>query len=132
MNKERIEELKKLAYIQAKKKDNKRGFTNKVNNLIDSVEELSFEVYKNKVLELFTDLEVEFKERLEVTCFLTAFVNARLETTQAKATKKWTENNREHSNYLKNRSTAKSFVMNKATTEDLKTLKELIDNKLEE
>lgn len=46
---------------------------------------------------------------------------------QKKANKKWVENNREHSNYLKNRSACKSFIRNKATLEDLQDLQELIN-----
>jgi hypothetical protein len=38
----------------------------------------------------------------------------------------WEEKNREHSSYLKSRSSARSFIKNKATLEDLEELKELI------
>lgn len=49
---------------------------------------------------------------------------------QLKANKKWSEENREHSNYLKNRSACKSFIRNKATKEDLKAIQELINERL--
>lgn len=45
---------------------------------------------------------------------------------QIKANKKWQENNREHSNYLRSRSSARSFIKNKATLEDLEELEKLI------
>lgn len=46
---------------------------------------------------------------------------------QELANKKWREKNREHSNYLKSRSSARSFIKNKATAEDLVELKALIE-----
>ncbi|HBM4503118.1 TPA: hypothetical protein LWN92_002257 [Listeria innocua] len=45
---------------------------------------------------------------------------------QLKANKSWQENNKEHANYLKSRSAARSFIKNKATLEDLKELEKLI------
>ena len=42
------------------------------------------------------------------------------------ADKKWAEKNKEHKSYLKYRSTARSFIKNKATMEDLEELKKLI------
>ena len=45
---------------------------------------------------------------------------------QKKATKKWVENNREHSNYLKYRSCAKTFINNRATLEDLEEISKMI------
>ena len=45
---------------------------------------------------------------------------------QKKATKKWAEKNREHSNYLKYRSCAKTFINNRATLEDLEDLTKII------
>ncbi|WP_270744883.1 hypothetical protein [Lactococcus petauri] len=42
------------------------------------------------------------------------------------ADKKWAEKNKEHKSYLKYRSTARSFIKNKATMEDLEELKQLI------
>lgn len=50
---------------------------------------------------------------------------------QAKATKKWNENNREHRNYLSKRSSARSFIRNHATMDDLNELEELIKEKKE-
>ncbi|MGL5244525.1 MAG: hypothetical protein ACRC7R_05010 [Sarcina sp.] len=40
--------------------------------------------------------------------------------------KKWAENNRELSNYLKNRSAARSFIRKKASLEDIIELRELM------
>ena len=45
---------------------------------------------------------------------------------QKKATKKLAEKNREHSNYLKYRSCAKTFINNRATLEDLEELTKII------
>ena len=45
---------------------------------------------------------------------------------QKKATKKWAEKNREHSNYLKYRSCANTFINNSATLEDLEDLTKII------
>lgn len=42
------------------------------------------------------------------------------------ADKKWIENNREHASYLRSRSSARSFIRNKATLEDLEKLEDLI------
>ncbi|AYE35716.1 hypothetical protein [Clostridium septicum] len=48
---------------------------------------------------------------------------------QTEANKRWQEKNKEHSNYLKDRSKARSFIRNKATEEDLKELDELISER---
>lgn len=48
---------------------------------------------------------------------------------QKKASKKWNEKNREHRSYLTSRSSARSFIRNKATLDDLKELEELINNR---
>ena len=50
---------------------------------------------------------------------------------QTKATKKWNKNNREHRNYLSKRSSARSFIRNHATVDDLNELEELIKEKKE-
>ena len=50
---------------------------------------------------------------------------------QTKATKKWNEQNREHRNYLSKRSSARSFIRNHATVDDLNELEELIKEKKE-
>lgn len=42
------------------------------------------------------------------------------------ADKKWIENNREHASYLRSRSSAKSFIRNKATLKDIEELENLI------
>lgn len=51
---------------------------------------------------------------------------------QKKATKKWEQENREHSNYLKNRSACKSFIKNRATIEDIQELEELLNIRKQE
>lgn len=45
---------------------------------------------------------------------------------QLKANNKWNEKNRKHKTYLSKKSTAKSFVRNNATAEDLEELEQLI------
>lgn len=47
------------------------------------------------------------------------------------ADKKWKEKNKEHRNYLSSRGTARSFIRNKATMEDLEELKNLIKEREE-
>lgn len=45
---------------------------------------------------------------------------------QTEANKRWQEKNREKAKYLRNRSTARSFIKSQATREDIEELKELI------
>ena len=45
---------------------------------------------------------------------------------QQKANEKWNEKNKERRTYLSARSSARSFIRNKATMEDLEELKQLI------
>ena len=47
---------------------------------------------------------------------------------QTEYNKKWIEKNKEHKNYLSSRSSARSFIRNKATKDDLDELNELIQN----
>lgn len=49
---------------------------------------------------------------------------------QTEANKRWQQKNKEYSNYLKDRSKARSFIKNKATREDLKELLDLIMDKI--
>lgn len=51
---------------------------------------------------------------------------------QTEANKRWQQQNKEYSNYLKARSTARGFIKNKANDEDLKELEELIQNRRKE
>lgn len=46
--------------------------------------------------------------------------------TQTEANKRWQEKNREHARYLRNRSTARSFLKNQATLEDIQEMEQLI------
>lgn len=48
---------------------------------------------------------------------------------QTEANKKWQEKNRERARYLRNRSTARSFIRKQATEEDLQELEKLIEEK---
>lgn len=50
---------------------------------------------------------------------------------QTIANQKWENKNKEYASYLKSRSSAKSFIRNKATLEDLKELKILIEEREE-
>ena len=45
---------------------------------------------------------------------------------QKNANKKWAEENREHSNYLKNKSACKTFIRKRATLEDLEEISKLL------
>ncbi len=45
---------------------------------------------------------------------------------QTIANKKWQDQNKEHSNYLKSRSACRSFIRNRATAEDLIELEVMI------
>lgn len=51
-------------------------------------------------------------------------------TARQRANKKWNERNREHRNYMTKRSTARGFIRNHATKEDLLELQELIEENL--
>lgn len=57
---------------------------------------------------------------------------AELSESRVKANKKWDEKNRERTSYLRSRSSAKSFIKNKATREDIDMLKEVMKKRLEE
>jgi len=57
---------------------------------------------------------------------------AELSESRVKANKKWDEKNRERTSYLRSRSSAKSFIKNKATKEDIDMLKEVMKKRLEE
>lgn len=48
---------------------------------------------------------------------------------QTEANKRWQEKNREKARYLRNRSTARSFVRNQATEEDLAELLQLMQER---
>lgn len=49
-----------------------------------------------------------------------------------KANAKWASQNRERRNYLTKRSSARGFIRNNATQEDLLELRDMIDEKLSE
>lgn len=51
---------------------------------------------------------------------------------QKRADDKWRKENKEHATYLRSRSSARSFIRNKATIEDLDELEELIVNRKKE
>lgn len=51
------------------------------------------------------------------------------ENKQTEANKKWQEKNREKARYLRDRSTARSFIRNRATEEDLEELIQLIEER---
>lgn len=51
---------------------------------------------------------------------------------QTEANKKWQEKNREHTRYLRNRSTARNFIKKQATDEDIQELEILIINRKKE
>lgn len=51
---------------------------------------------------------------------------------QTEANKKWQAQNKEYSNYLKARSTARGFIKNRATMEDLAEILKLVDERRQE
>lgn len=51
---------------------------------------------------------------------------------QTEANKRWQEQNKEKAKYLSNRSRARSFIKNQATSEDLEELEKLIAARKEE
>jgi hypothetical protein len=51
---------------------------------------------------------------------------------QIKAQKNWESKNREKSNYLKYKSSTKTFIRNKATKEDIQEIIELANKRLQE
>ena len=59
-------------------------------------------------------------------------MNNKYTESQKQADRRWIENNKEHASYLRSRSSARSFIRNKATPEDLEELEKLIINKRRE
>lgn len=51
------------------------------------------------------------------------------EYNQTEYNKTWQEKNRERARYLRNRSTARSFIKKQATKEDIEELKQLIKDR---
>ncbi|WP_119327526.1 hypothetical protein [Companilactobacillus musae] len=54
----------------------------------------------------------------------------KLTEARIKANKKWDEKNKERTSYLRSRSSAKSFIKNKATKEDIDMLKDVMKDRL--
>lgn len=50
---------------------------------------------------------------------------------QSIANKKWEDKNKEYSNYLKARTSARSFINKKATLDDIKELRKLLEQREE-
>lgn len=123
---ERNELLRKKGKEYFKKVEKITGAINKIKYFIDGIEYRELEEIQD-YLDNFTDTEVKFKTTIEADIFLMAFVEERVRKSKLKANKKWTDENREHANYLKSRSAARSFLRNKATKEDLEEFKELIE-----
>lgn len=53
-------------------------------------------------------------------------------TNGTEANKKWQQQNKEYSNYLKARSTSRGFIKSRATKEDLDELEQLINTRRQE
>jgi hypothetical protein len=51
---------------------------------------------------------------------------------QRKANKKWDEKNKERKSYINKRSTAKSFILNLATQEDLENIEKYVEQRKDE
>ncbi|HJF87744.1 MAG TPA: hypothetical protein K8V88_09950 [Companilactobacillus farciminis] len=56
----------------------------------------------------------------------------KLSEARKKANKKWDDKNKARKRYITKRSTAKSFILNLATKEDLKQIKEYIQQREKE
>lgn len=56
----------------------------------------------------------------------------KISTKATEYSKTWQNKNKEHANYLKDRSKARSFIKNKATKEDLQEFKGLISTREKE
>lgn len=56
----------------------------------------------------------------------------KLSEARIKANRKWDEKNKERTSYLRSRSSAKSFIKNKATKEDIEMLKDVMKKRLGE
>lgn len=50
---------------------------------------------------------------------------------QAKASREWEKKNKERANYLRYRSTAKSFILKHATSEDIQAMEQYINQRKE-
>lgn len=57
--------------------------------------------------------------------------NRKTSEAQRKADKRWREKNRDHANYLRNRTSARCFIRNRATLEDIEELKLLMEEREE-
>lgn len=53
----------------------------------------------------------------------------KLSEARLRANKKWDENNKERKKYIVKRSTAKGFIRDYATLEDIETLRELLNQR---
>ena len=126
---ERNEFIKEKAVIYYNQISKITGAVNKIKYFIDTIEHREIEEIQ-QFLDTFAKTNVKFKTMNESTLFLIEFTNQRIKKENQKATKKWAANNREQSNYLKNRSAARSFIKNKAQKEDLLELKNLIEERL--
>lgn len=54
---------------------------------------------------------------------------AKISEARKRANKKWDEKNKARKTYINKRSTAKSFILNLATEEDLQKIREYIDER---
>ena len=57
--------------------------------------------------------------------------NRKTSEAQRNADKRWREKNRDHANYLRNRTSARRFIRNRATLEDIEELKLLMEEREE-
>ena len=56
-------------------------------------------------------------------------MNTTEKSKQTEANQRWEAKNKEYSNYLKQRSSARSFIKNKATKEDIEEFRRLLDER---
>ena len=125
---ERNEFIKEKSVKYYNKVSKITGAVNKIKYFINTIEHRELEEIQ-QFLDSFAETNVKFETMNESTLFLMSFTNQRIKKENQAATKKWAANNREHSNYLKSRSAARSFIK-KAQKEDLLELKSLIEESL--
>ena len=53
----------------------------------------------------------------------------KLSEAQKRADENWRKNNKDHANYLRSRSAARSFIRTKATIEDINELQQLLEER---
>lgn len=99
---------------------------NSTKSLIIAVLQLLFQIIRFIVVIVGLYLIIFHKQELSLLQ-----TETKQTSPQTEANKRWQEKNREKAKYLRNRSTARSFIKNQATAEDIKELQQLIQIRIE-